>query len=249
MDIDGKMALVTGGSDGIGREITLQLVEKGARVLVVGRDVARGEAICAMSPAMISFIKADLSQLDEQQRVVSEVTERCPDLAIVINNAGIQVSLPDIGIGDAGLSAQLQSEISVNLLAPVTLSFGLMPLLASQKSAAIVNISSGLAFGPKRTAPVYCATKAGLRLFSRGLRYRCEDAAPSIRVVDVIMALVDTQMTSGRGTDKMSPADAAKEVIKGIVTDQNQVWVGRAKLLRILYRLNPGLVYRIFRNG
>ncbi len=249
MNLSGKLALVTGGSVGIGREMTLQLVEKGARVLVVGRDAARGEAICAMSPTMITFLKADLSKFEEQQRVVSEVTERYPDLAILINNAGIQVSLPDIGMGDAGLSTQMQSEISVNLLAPVTLSFGLMPLLARQKSAAIVNISSGLAFGPKRTAPVYCATKAGLSQFSRGLRYRCEDAAPSIRVVDVIMALVDTQMTRGRGADKMSPADAAKEVIKGMITDQEQVWVGRAKLLRVLYRLNPGLVYRMFRNG
>jgi uncharacterized oxidoreductase len=249
MDIQGKLALVTGGSDGIGRDMTLQLVEKGARVLVVGRDDARGKAICASSPHMITFLKADLSEFEEQQRLVREVTESHPDLSILINNAGSQVNLPEICTGDAGLSAQLQAEISVNLLAPVTLSFGLMPLLARQRSATIVNISSGLALAPMRSAPVYSATKAGLSMFSRGLRYRCEDAAPSIRVMDVIIPTVDTQMSRDRTIAKMSPSEAAKAVIAGIAKDQDQVWVARAKLLRILYRLNPRLVYRMLRNG
>jgi uncharacterized oxidoreductase len=249
MNIDGKMALVTGGSAGIGQEIALQLVAKGARVMIVGQDAPRGEAMCARSPKMITFLKADLAQLSEQQRIVHEVTGRCPDLAILINNAGIMVNLPETGIGDSGLIAHLQSEISINLLAPVTLGFGLMPVLARQTQAAIVNISSGLALAPMRGAPVYSATKAGLSMFSRGLRYRCQDAAPSVRVVDVIIPTVDTQMSRDRTITKMSPSDAAKGVIKGISTDEDQVWVGRAKLLRILHRINPGLVYRMLRNG
>ncbi len=249
MNIDGKMVLVTGGSAGIGQELALQLVGKGARVMIVGRDTSRGEAICSSSPKMITFLKADLSQFDEQQRVVQEVAERCPDLAVLINNAGVLVNLPETGIGDAGLSTRFKSEISINLLAPVTLGFGLMPVLARQTSAAIVNISSGLAIAPMRGAPVYCATKAGLSMFSRGLRYRCQDAAPSIRVVDVIMPTVDTQMSRNRSIAKMSAADAAKAVIGGISAGQDEVWVGRAKSLRVLHRLAPGLAYRKLRNG
>ena len=249
MNINGKLALVTGGSAGIGQELALQLVKKGVRVIIVGRDRGRGAAICASAPHMISFLEADLSQFSEQERLIREVTQRCPDLSILINNAGVQVNLPETGVGDAGLSARFQSEISLNLLAPVTLGFGLMPLLARQPSAAIVNISSGLALAPMRAAPVYSATKAGLSMFSRGLRYRCEDAANSIRVVDVIIPTVDTEMSRDRTIAKISPANAAKAVIQGLAKDQDEIWVARAKLLRALYRLNPRLVYRMLRNG
>ncbi len=249
MNIKGKLALVTGGSAGIGRELALQLVQKGAKVIIVGRDTARGEAICTNSRDQMVFLRADLSQFSEQQRLVQVVAERYPDLAILINNAGVQVNLPESGIGDAGLGADLHSEISLNLVAPVTLALGLMPGLARQPSAVIVNISSGLALAPMRAAPVYSATKAGLSMFSRGLRYRCEDAAPTIRVVDVIVPTVDTEMSRERSIAKMSPADAAKAVIRGIADDKEQVWVARAKLLRILHRINPRLVYRMLRNG
>ncbi len=249
MNIGGKLALVTGGSAGIGREIALQLVEKGARVLIVGRERSRGEALCATAPSKITFLQADLSQAAEQHSLVQHVNETYPELAVLINNAGVQTNLPEIGLGDAGMSAALQAEIALNLLAPVTLSFGLMPLLARQPTAAIINISSGLAIAPMRIAPVYSATKAGLSMFSRGLRYRCEDAAPSIRVVDVIVPTVDTQMSQDRTIAKISAAQAAAAVVQGLLKDQTEIWVARARLLRILRRLNPGLVYRMLRNG
>lgn len=249
MNIKRKMVVVTGGASGIGRELTLQLVEKGARVLIIGRDRSRGEEVSAISPQMITFLEADLSQFAEQERVVRHVHEQCPDLAILINNAGSQVNLPETGVGDAGLSARFQSEISLNLAAPVTLGLGLMPLLAKQPSATIVNISSGLALAPMRAAPVYSATKAGLSMFSRGLRYRCEDAAPSIRVVDVIVPTVDTEMSRTRKIAKISPSQAAKEIIRGIIKDQDEIWVARTKLLKIIYKINPQIVFKILRNG
>ncbi len=129
----------------------------------------------ARAPDGMTFLSADLSRLDEQKRIISEVTDRWPDLSILVNNAGVQIDMPATGIGDHGRMA-FRSEIAANLTAPVALCFGLTPVLARQREAAIVNISLGLAIAPKRTAPVYCATKAGLCTFSRALRYRCEDA-------------------------------------------------------------------------
>ena len=249
MNIDGKLALVTGGTAGIGREIALQLAQKGARVLIVGRDRARGEAVCALAPTQITFLEADLSQVAEQHALVQHVTETYPALALLINNAGVQTNLPEIGLGDGGMGAALEAEIALNLLAPVTLCFGLMPLLARQPAATMVNISSGLALAPMRAAPVYSATKAGLSMFGRGLRYRCEDAAPTIRVVDVIIPTVDTDMSRDRTIAKISAAEAAKAVVEGVEKDQNQIWVARAKLLRILHRLSPNRVYHMLRNG
>lgn len=249
MRIEGKLALVTGGSAGIGKEIALQLAAMGAKVIIVARDLKRAEAVIARHPRSIMLLPADLSRSDEQERVVATVAERWPDLAILVNNAGIQINMPATCIGDGGRGTEFRSEIEVNLTAPMVLSFGLMPLLARQKEAAIVNISSGLAIAPKRTAPVYCASKAGLRIFSRALRYRCEDATPSIRVVDVIMAFVDTGMTRGRGAHKLSANIAARAVIEGIERERREVWVGKTRLLRIISRLSPALACRILRNA
>ncbi len=249
MQLDGVTALVTGGTAGIGREIALQLAKKGARVLIAGRNREAGEAVMAEASGEVRFIEADLGTGAGQAALIARVTAEAPDLALLVNNAGIQVNMPSEGIGDAGLMDAFRAEIELNLTAPIALSFGLMPLLARRNRAAIVNISSGLALSPKRTAPVYCATKSGLGTFSRALRYRCEDAAPALAVQDVLMAFVDTAMTAGRGRNKMPAAEAARQVIAGIERGSPQIFVGKARLLALIARLSPALAYRILRNG
>lgn len=249
MKLQGAIALVTGGSAGIGQAIALQLAEAGAQVIVVGRDEQRLQQTVALAPDQIQPLVADLSQPDEQDRVVATVQQRWPQLSILINNAGVQINMPATGVGAATLMPALRHEQALNLAAPIALSLGLMPLLAQQPAASMVNISSGLAIAPKRTAPVYCATKAGLSQFSRALRYRCEDAAPSIQVTDVIMALVATQMTDGRGRNKLTPEQAARAVVQAIQQGRPELWVGNTRLLRGLFRLAPGLAYRLLRNA
>lgn len=249
MQIEGKTALVTGGNAGIGLEIARRLATLGARVAILGRDAARVRAAAESLPGAVEYMLADLSLADEQERAVREIAQRWPDLAILINNAGRQVNLPATGIGDAGGLADMRGELNLNLMAPMALSFGLMPLLAQQPVAAIVNISSGLALAPKRSAPAYCAGKAGLRCFTQALRYRCQDAAPNIRVIDAVMAYVDTAMTEGRGGAKMAAGDAAAEVVAGLRRDAAEIWVGKTRLLRIIHRLSPALAARMLRNG
>lgn len=112
-----------------------------------------------------------------------------------------------------------------------------------------MNVSSGLALAPKASAPVYCATKAAVRSFTKALRYQCEDAAPNVAVVEAIMALVDTDMTQGRGARKMSAHDAAAEVVRGLQRGAPEIWVGRTRLLKTLLRLAPGVAERMMRNG
>jgi len=249
MNIQGNTALVTGGSAGIGKTLALMLAEQGAEVIIIGRDEQRLRETAAQYPQRIHYRVVDLTQPQEQDRLVAEVKQEWPQLSMLINNAGVQINMPPTGVDDAGLLEAMRAEQALNLAAPIALCFGLLPGLAQQSEASIVNVSSGLALAPKRTAPVYCATKAGLSQFSRALRYRCEDAAPSVVVMDVMMALVETQMTKGRGRGKLTPEQAAQAIVDAIEQRQPQLWVANTKLLRVLLRCWPLLAYKLLRNG
>ena len=122
-------------------------------------------------------------------------------------------------------------------------------MLGTGKSAAVVNISSALAIVPKTSAPVYCATKAAIHTFSQALRYQMEDSLPAVRVYEVIPPLIDTQMTRGRGSGKISPRQVAIETFRGLASDQYEIPVGKAKLLRTLHRLVPSVVAKMLRNS
>lgn len=247
MNLAGRTVLVTGAARGIGRALTRQLVAEGCRVAAVGRDAQALADLEAEHKGLVTVWPADLARADEVDRLVRDVPERLPNLTVLINNAGVQMTADVLADNPASLRTAFREEIAVNLEAVVALSTGLLPHLARQPLAAIVNVTSGLALAPKASAPVYCATKAAVRSFTRSLRYQCEDAGLKVRVVDAVMALVDTDMTRGRGARKMSPQDAAAEVLTGLQQGRDEIYVGRAKLLRLMMRLAPGFGERLMR--
>ncbi len=249
MDLTDRTILVTGATRGVGRELTRQLVTLGAHVVAVGRDGERTRALADELSGPVTPWIADLADPEAVDALVTELPDRHPDLSVVVNNAGIQVLTDFLTDDPETLRSSARREIAVNLDAVVALSAGLLPHLARGPDGAIVNVTSGLAIAPKRTAPVYCATKAGVRTFTRALRYQCEDRAPRVRVTEVVLPLVDTDMTRGRGRDKISAADATAAVIRGIRRGSPEVRVGKARVLPPLMRLSPGLAYRILRDG
>ncbi len=237
-------ALVTGGGTGIGRALARQLAAAGTPVLIVGRDRARLEAVAAEHPGMITALPADLADPAAVDALIDTVTRDHPGLSLLINNAAVQVPMR---LMQASLPA-LRAEIAINLAAPVALAAGLLPVLARHPDAAVVNITSALAVAPKAAAPVYGATKAALRNFSRALRYQCEDERTGVAVLDVVMTLVDTAMTAGRGGKaKISPEKAAAAVMAAIARRRRETWVGPTWVIRFLDRLCPPLAYRILR--
>ncbi len=249
MNLTGRTILVTGGTRGIGRELTRQLVARGAQVVAAGRDRDHLAALAAELGDRVTPRAVDLADPDAVDTLIDEVTDRHPTLSLVINNAGIQTLTDFLSDDPQTLRPALRREVAVNLDAVIALSTGLLPHLRRQTSAAIVNITTGLALAPKRSAPVYCATKAGVRTFTRALRYQCQDTAPHVRVIDAVMTLVDTDMTHGRGRGKISTSQAAAAVIDGMHGGSDEIYIGRVKLLRTIMRLSPTLGYRILRNG
>jgi len=236
MDLKAKTALVTGGTDGIGAEIARQLKAKGAHVIVAGRN---GERVKAARTAGFEAIQADLTSVAGVDALVEALGGRAIDL--LINNAGMgadydfRVAQPDLAESDAA--------IFLNLNAPIRLTAALMAMLRSRSEAAIVNVTSGLAIAPRAGAPVYCATKAGLRSFTQALRYQLKDT--NVRVIEALPPVVETRMTEARGGRKMSPAECARQIVAGIENDRAEISVGLTKVLQAVNSVSPALARRV----
>ncbi len=246
LDLRDATVVVTGASRGIGAELAAMLAKDGARVIAVGRSVADLQSLAARYPPQIRPLAADLSLPSEVDRLIADLRESEPGISVLVNNAAIQTELDPFSDDVIALA---RKELALDFEAPMALTFGLLPVLAGKERAAIVNITSALAVVPKASAPVYCAAKAALRSLSRTLRYYCEDQAPGVAVSEVVMTLVDTAMTSGRGSGKISPGQAAAHVLDVIRSGKAEVWVGKTKILRTLHRIAPGLAYRLMRRA
>lgn len=236
--------LLTGGTSGIGLALLQQLHAQGHTLIVIARNQHKLLRLQTEYERVTTY-KCDLSSREHVESLCDEIAKTHPELNIVINNAGVQHT-PCFIDNDFSYDT-IEYETTVNYLAPVWISYLLLPvLLNNNKPSAIVNISSGLVFAPKKNSAVYCASKAALHSISQSLRYQL--AETNVTVHEAIMPLVETPMTAGRNTKYMLSADeAARQIIKGMMYEKNEVYVGRAKLLRLLMRISPALVKRMMR--
>lgn len=245
MKLSDNTVLITGGGSGIGLALAKAFVRHSRNtVIVCGRNEHKLQAVQAENPAIVTF-PCDIASDQDQQRLVEVVTQNYPDLNFLINNAGIQHCY---SFTDARSHADLiEEEVNINFLAHIKLTDRLLPVLARQPRAAIVNVTSALAVVPKRSAPIYCATKAAMHTFTKALRYQL--AASPVRVFEIIPALVETEMTKGRGKRKMTAEALAAEALRGIESDRHEMQIGKTKILFALHRLLPSVAERILKNG
>ncbi len=232
MDVQGKTVLLTGGSAGIGRELARQLKERGANVVLTGRNAER---LAGMRDLGFETIQADLDTASGVDALVAAWGER--GLDILVNNAG-QGAEQDFCDGSPDPD-EADACIYSNLSAPIRLITKLLPLLHKSDDAAIVNVTSGLAITPSSSGSVYSATKAGLRSFTFSLRQQL--AGTGILVVEALPPMVETQMTAGRTGKKMSARDCAKQILDGIAAERTELYIGQSNTLRRVYGLSPAL--------
>lgn len=235
MELRGKLALVTGGSDGIGREIALQLQGAGANVIVTGRSAEKLQAMAALG---FGTIAGDLSTPAGIDAVVNGLSGK--PLALLVNNAGVGSAYD---LDDAATLDSAAHCIRTNLDAPIALCTRLLPILRAQPEAAIVNITSGLAIAPRAGGSIYCATKAGLRSYTQAIRHLLKDS--NVHVIEALPPVVETSMTAGRAGKKMSAHDCAAEIVRGIRTGKSEVNAGMVKMLQLVHSISPALARRI----
>jgi len=242
MNIRNNKILITGGNSGIGKEMVKQLSELGNHIIIVGRNEKRLEEV-RNEFDNVEVFKCDISKKTELDDLVLFIEQNHTDLNILINNAGIQYNYQFNDGKD--IPFKIENEIQINLIAPLRLISLLTPILEDQEKSAIVNVSSGLALVPKQSAPVYCATKAGIHIFSKSLRYQLENT--NIKVFEIIPSLVATPMTEGRGSGKITPKELVDEFIRNFKRDKLEINIGKTKLLRIIQRISPRIADNIMR--
>ena len=186
-DFDGKFAVVTGASRGIGEAIARQLDRGGARVALVARSADRLEAVAAELVNDPLVITADLSEHESIEQILTAVLAAFDGLDILVNNAAVERNQPASKVTGAAIDETLV----VNLRQAFMLcSAFAKPLFAS--NGAIVNVSSTAATGAGGTQGAYAASKGGLNTLTKNLAN--EWASKGVRVNGVAPGLVDTEM-------------------------------------------------------
>jgi len=231
-DLSAKTVLITGANRGIGRALVDEYAAAGARVLAVARHPASEPPVGA-----VEWIAADLSGPEGWSRVIETVAGSGRPLDILINNAGIQQAIDLEATTAEDFRGKAQAEIAVNLAAPLCLAQGLIPHMR-RPGATIVNVTSILSRHPKASAPVYCATKAGLASFTDALRLQL--APLGIHVAEAIPPMVATDMTAGRGgRSKLSPETMARAIVEGVARGSKRIAPGLSRAFLIIDRLAP----------
>jgi uncharacterized oxidoreductase len=241
MNLKTSTILITGGTSGIGFEIAKQLLEKGATVIVTGRDQEKLNETKRLLPR-VETIQSDAGDAKQIEALRKTIEAKFPKTNIVINNAGIMRKL---SLHDKRELENVTKEIEINLMGPIRMIQEFLPLLKSQSSAAIVNVSSGLAFVPFAMSPVYSATKAGLHSFTQALRIQLKST--SVKVFELAPPGTETPLFRGKefsdkdlgGMKGMDVKVLAKAAIAGLESDTLEIRPGLSNTLKWMGRIAP----------
>jgi len=211
----GNTILITGGGSGIGRGLAEAFHALGNQVVIAGRRQATLDETTAANPGMKS-LTLDIERPDAIHTFADQIAAEFPSLNVLINNAGIMraekllAQPPDL--------ADAEAIVTTNLLGPIRLTAALLPHLQSQPRAAIMNVSSGLAFLPLTLTPTYCATKAAIHSYTLSLRYQLK--ATNTEVLELVPPYVATDLMGGASDPRAMPLDKFIAEVMAILKQQ-----------------------------
>jgi len=246
MKLSGNTVLITGGTSGIGFEFAAQLLKRDNTIIVTGRDESRIEQAKKNLPGIHAF-QTDVGDSEAISSLFNAVVEKFPALNVLINNAGImrKISLLD----DGHRLEDITREIETNLMGTVRMVKEFLPHLKSQEFAAIVNVSSGLAFVPLPIAPIYCASKAGVHSFTQSLRVQLKDTR--ISVFELAPPITRTSLFTRdilpddvKGIRMMDPSKMVIEAIRGLERDHLEIRPGMSNVLNLMSRIAPQFILK-----
>jgi len=248
MELKNSTILITGGSNGIGLEFAKQLLQLGASVIVTGRNLSM------LQKAKEKFSKLEIIQSDvtnplDFEVLYKQITKQFSDLNIIINNAGVMRST---GLFDKSVDIEnVTDEIETNFSGTVRMIHQFLPHLVTKKSAAIINITSGLAYIPFTTSPIYCGTKAGIHIYSQALRLQLKNT--SVKVFEVAPPKTDKPLQTAISAENdkgkaMKVEDLVSASIQGILKNHYEIRPGLSKVMKLMSRIAPNFFTKLI-NG
>ncbi|MCF2504216.1 SDR family NAD(P)-dependent oxidoreductase [Dyadobacter sp. CY107] len=236
MKTTGNTVLITGGSAGIGFEIAKIFSEKGNNVIITGRNEAR-LANAASKLKNTTAIVSDVANKQDVDKLVATLKNDFPNINVVINNAGAASYYVLDSVDNAYERAE--EEIVTNYLSIVGLNQKLLPLLSVQPEAAIVNVSSIVAYVPNHVIPTYAASKAALHSYTQSLRLTLEKST-DVKVFELMPPLVNTDFSTEIGGENGIPAsEVAEALIHAFENETYEIRVGRTADLFGLFLQSP----------
>jgi len=214
MSFTNRTILITGGNSGIGLALAEALQSKGNRIIITGRKRESLRAVLDRNPDMVGY-QLDVSDDAALAAFSAKVLEDHPDLDTIILNAGIMEG-EDYTANPVTLDIATRT-ISTNLSAPITMAATFLPHLQSRPKAALITVSSGLAFVPKAANPVYSATKAAIHSWTQAVRHQLRGT--SIAVHEIAPPLVATELTPGQSKiEAAMPLQEFTDEVVGIMS-------------------------------
>ncbi|KLJ00805.1 SDR family oxidoreductase [Luteimonas sp. FCS-9] len=232
MQATGNTMLITGAGSGIGRALARRFHDQGNTVVVTGRRLQPLHDTIDGRARMHAFA-LDIDDPAAIAAFVPQVLAAHPDLNVLVNNAGI-MRYDDLASG--GDLHDAEAQVVTNLLGPIRLTNALVGHLRARPDAAIVNVSSGLAFVPRADAAVYSATKAAVHVYTQGLRHQL---AGRVRVIELVPPAIQTELTPGQSTrEGYLPLDAYIDEVMTLFAAPvpDEIVVARARVQRLAER-------------
>lgn len=254
--LDACVAIVTGASSGIGRELALALAERGAQLILTARNHDRLKQVAAAAEQLgappPTVVVGDITDPELQRRLVDAADLCDRPLDLLINNAGVSAHGRFLDAGED----RLRQIIEVNFIAAAELTRQAVACMAGSPSPAVVNVGSILAYRGIPHNSEYCASKAALRAWSEALR--AELAAERIHVMLVTPGTTDTPFFDHlieqqaempwAQAQGLPPDRVARAILTGLERNRREVTPGwKAKAFVLASRWLPGVMDRVMR--
>ncbi len=246
MELKKNTILITGGTSGLGYEFATKLIDLGNTVIITGRDQSKLDQTKKKLPGIHTF-QSDASGPEAIVQLCGKINSQFPDLNMLINNAG---EMRKISLHDTSIDLHdITREVEINLMGPIRMVQAFLPHLKQKKSAAILNVTSGLALVPFPISPIYGATKAGLRSYTKSLRVQLKNT--NIKVFELVAPAAKTPLSDKfanmDGFDEktlMDPDKLIAAAIKGLQNDQLEIYPGVARILLTMSHIAPAFMLK-----
>ncbi|TDL45271.1 SDR family NAD(P)-dependent oxidoreductase [Microbacterium oleivorans] len=248
MQVQGKVFVVTGGGNGMGRQVTLELLRRGAHVAAVDLNEAgltETRTLASQTSGLLTTHIANVTEKDAVTALKDSVLEQHAHVDAVVNIAGVIHAFAPFEALPVDVTERV---MNVNFWGTVNMCREFLPLLKARPTAALVNMSSLSALIPFATQTFYGASKGAVKQFSEGLYAEAIDT--TLAVSTIFPGNISTNLTGNSGVAMIdskgkkvrstTPEDAGQAIVDGIVKGSFRILVGSdAKLLDRLVRLAP----------